>query len=26
VLTIAALVVLFIAVWRRPLRREPSDA
>ncbi|MEU4395209.1 hypothetical protein [Kribbella sp. NPDC023855] len=26
VLTIAALVVLFIAVWRRPLRQEPSNA
>jgi hypothetical protein len=26
VLTIAALVVLFIAVWRRPLRQEPGDA
>lgn len=26
VLTIAALVVLFVAVWRRPLRQEPSNA
>jgi hypothetical protein len=26
VMTIAALVVLFIAVWRRPLRRQPQPA
>lgn len=26
VLTIAALVVLFVAVWRRPLRQEPRNA
>lgn len=26
VMTIAALVVLFIAVWRRPLRQESADA
>lgn len=26
VLTIAALSILFIAVWRRPLRREPANA
>ncbi|WP_433015204.1 hypothetical protein [Kribbella sp. CA-294648] len=26
VLTIAALVVLFVAVWRRPLRKEPRNA
>jgi hypothetical protein len=26
VLTIAALVVLFVAVWRRPLRQGPSNA
>ncbi|MFC9688255.1 hypothetical protein ACFTSF_06910 [Kribbella sp. NPDC056951] len=26
VLTIAALVVLFVAVWRQPLRQEPADA